>query len=265
MGRNKKPTTNPKTKTGIASNNEVASSHHIFKYPDIDFSQLPLRDVYKYQVQELCPGVLIVDDVFSEKECQLLRQASSPFLSPTNPKNTPPKKGEAFRNNERFKSQCEQENITFVNKLWEERLKPIILSPKNLHFLELEILSSMQSARMKRDKLLSTYLPVGLNSDVKFYRYRKDAEFQQHVDEPVLKTVQEKKLISEFTVLFYIGAEQGLKGGETKFWLKNQPINVEPKVGRVCLHWTGKDCRHSGEKVERGEKYVMRTDLFYHL
>jgi hypothetical protein len=70
--------------------------------------------------------------------------------------------------------------------------------------------------------------------------------------------------VSEFTVLFYIGAEDGLRGGSTKFWLKKD-VEVECKRGRVCFHWTGKDCRHSGELVERGEKWVLRTDLFYEI
>lgn len=112
-------------------------------------------------------------------------------------------------------------------------------------------------------------LPIGIHPEIKFYRYCRGAEFAPHVDDPVYLAprtgggTESAGGVSEFTVLLYIGAENGLKGGATRFWLKNKTVDVEPKVGRVCLHWTGKDCRHSGELVERGEKWVLRTDLLY--
>ena len=34
-------------------------------------------------------------------------------------------------------------------------------------------------------------------------------------------------------------------------------------MGRVLLHWTGHDFLHEGEMVCSGEKFVLRTDVFY--
>lgn len=235
-----------------------------FRYPSIDFPSLPKKDVFAYKFEEIIPGVLVCDDVFSRNECQLLIQSCKDYLEPTNKNNAPPKKGEAFRNNERYLHAVEKENKEFADKLWKERLLPIFLSERNKDYLEMFELSSLcPSSQPMQPDSEKGFLPVGVNTDLKFYRYKQGARFGQHVDEPVFKQIDGDKLVSEFTVLIYIGCENGLKGGETKFWLKKDPVMVEPKCGRVCLHWTGKDCLHSGEEVERGEKYVLRTDLFY--
>ena len=235
-----------------------------FRYPSIDFAALPKNDVYAYKFEEPIPGVLVCDDIFTRNECQLLVQCCKEYLDPTNKNNAPPKKGEAFRNNERYLHPNSQENKEFADKLWKERLLPIFLSERNREYLKLNELSSLcPSSQPEKSDSETGFLPVGVNSDLKFYRYKQGAKFGQHVDEPVFKKVDGVKLVSEFTILMYIGCDNSLKGGETKFWLKKDPVTVEPKCGRVCLHWTGKDCLHSGEEVERGEKYVLRTDLFY--
>ena len=254
-----------KEKNKLKNNLVDRSSSSSFCYPAINFPYLPRKnDVFAYKVDELIPGVLVCDDVFSRDECQMLVQCCKDFLEATNKNNAPPKKGEAFRNNERYLHSNQGENKEFADKLWKERLSPIFLSDRNKHLFEMQELSSLNpSAQPKTTEDTPCFLPVGVNTDLKFYRYKEGAQFGQHVDEPVFKVVDGEKLVSEFTILIYISCDTSLKGGETKFWLKKHPISVEPKCGRVCLHWTGKECLHSGEKVDRGEKYVLRTDLFY--
>lgn len=106
-----------------------------FRYPDLNFALLPRRDVFAYQLQELHPGVFVLDDIFSAAECEQLRNACGPFLESVNPKNSPPKKGEAFRNNERFLSEDGKANAIFAANLWRQRLRPILLSEKNQNLL----------------------------------------------------------------------------------------------------------------------------------
>ena len=45
-----------------------------FRYPTINFSALPKKDVFAYKFEELIPEVLVCDDVFSRNECQLLSE-----------------------------------------------------------------------------------------------------------------------------------------------------------------------------------------------
>ena len=105
-----------------------------FRYPNINFSFFPRNnDLFSYKVEELMPGVLVCDEVFSETECKILVQSCKEFFEPTNKNNARPKKGEAFRNNERYLHTKQDENEAFSDQLWRERLSPILLSERNKH------------------------------------------------------------------------------------------------------------------------------------
>ena len=55
-----------------------------------------------------------------------------------------------------------------------------------------------------------------------------------------------------------------MQGGETAFLSMNlkRSYKVAPKVGRVLL-FQHRSLLHSGEEVENGLKYTLRTDLMY--
>ena len=57
---------------------------------------------------------------------------------------------------------------------------------------------------------------------MKFYRYQKGTEFQQH-------SVFTNRMISEFTILMHIGSDEDLKGKSTKFQLKNKRLKLNIK------------------------------------
>jgi len=65
--------------------------------------------------------------------------------------------------------------------------------------------------------------------------------------------------------LYLNDAEGQLKGGATTFhsWLdQRRRIEVVPRCGRVLL-FQHRDLLHSGDDVEDGTKYTMRTDIMY--
>ncbi|KAG8770188.1 hypothetical protein FRC19_003636 [Serendipita sp. 401] len=78
---------------------------------------------------------------------------------------------------------------------------------------------------------------------------------------------------SEWTILIYLtGQEDGITGGETVFYMdegigKNRTRReiVPPLTrGTALLHRHGKECLlHEGRLVERGTKYVLRSDLLF--
>ena len=104
-----------------------------FHYPSINFAFLPRNnDAFAYKIEELIPGVLVCDDVFSQEECKILVQSCKGFLEPTNKNNARPKKGEAFRNNERYLHANRKENKEFAQKLWNERLSMDDMSTTSL-------------------------------------------------------------------------------------------------------------------------------------
>ena len=55
-----------------------------------------------FEIQELGAGLYVIDDVLTPEECRCITDQARPLVKSTNPSNLPPKKGEAFRNNERF-------------------------------------------------------------------------------------------------------------------------------------------------------------------
>lgn len=235
-------------------------------------------------------GVFIIDNVLSPDECNALVDASKNFLQPTNPRNLPPKKGEAKRNNERFGLEKEDaEAQAFALKLWDERLKGLFLDLYVDHFgIRRGFMGAdelVQSQKKSTPSVTSNQkdsnpnesktdhhpeiesaddilLPTHINPAFRFYRYQKGMEFGPHVDEPVEEVGDSTKFASQFTLLLYIQADN-LKGGETVFHGKRKDVAVEPKIGRLLAHWTGHDCRHSGAMVEKGVKMILRTDLFY--
>lgn len=54
------------------------------------------------ELTEISEGILVADYFFSKKQCEDLVAYVADFLVPTNAKNAPPKKVNAFRNNERY-------------------------------------------------------------------------------------------------------------------------------------------------------------------
>ena len=69
---------------------------------------------------------------------------------------------------------------------------------------------------------------------------------------------------SLYTLHLYLSEDETMRGGETAFLSDNlkRSYKVSPKVGRVLL-FQHRSLLHSGEEVENGLKYTLRTDLMY--
>lgn len=90
---------------------------------------------------------------------------------------------------------------------------------------------------------------------------------------PAVAPTPQAKTWSEWTILVYLsGVEDGIIGGETVFYAdegrgksRTQRSIVPPlRRGSVLLHKHGKECLlHEGRMVQRGTKYVLRSDLMF--
>jgi hypothetical protein len=107
---------------------------------------------------------------------------------------------------------------------------------------------------------------VGFNERWRFYRYRPGQTFQPHRDGSYISLETYEK--SEVTFLIYLNDD--MAGGETRFFADME------QVARSCPYLTVKPTRgaalvflhsiwHEGAVVQRGEKYVLRTDVMYKL
>lgn len=93
----------------------------------------------------------------------------------------------------------------------------------------------------------------------RLYKYVPGQYFKPHRD----GSFEDSDSESEITVLFYLNDTDG---GETVLMpygkvLVDDHIRITPKKGDVLMF--EHHILHSGEPVNSGEKYVLRTDLFY--
>ncbi|KAI0445806.1 hypothetical protein F4803DRAFT_108241 [Xylaria telfairii] len=162
-----------------------------------------------------------------------------------------PKRGEATRVNDRFQT----DDAKFAQKLWlGTGLKDAVLDPAVKHLWGGEV--------------------VGLNPNVRVYRYSKNQFFDCHYDDYNLIDVpcdDESKSIpakTTWTALLYLtSAADGVLGGETVFYpndrkLAREELVIAPETGMLLLHKHGDNCLlHEGREVTGGQKWIIRTDL----
>ncbi|KAK2744423.1 hypothetical protein FQN57_004320 [Myotisia sp. PD_48] len=121
---------------------------------------------------------------------------------------------------------------------------------------------------------------LGLNPNIRIYRYTPGQFFGQHYDESIQLPFSSPpvKARTTWTLLIYLTT---CVGGETVFYpeslVKNwngkgkgkaqhlqqpEPISVGMEVGMALLHRHGDECLlHEGKEVKEGEKWVIRSDL----
>lgn len=103
--------------------------------------------------------------------------------------------------------------------------------------------------------------PIGLNPNIRVYRYSKGQRFGRHVDDSVY--VERPAGETQYTLLIYLSS---VVGGETIFYddRGRKLATVAPQPGLALLHRHGDYClEHEGAMVKDGVKYVLRSDVVY--
>ena len=96
--------------------------------------------------------------------------------------------------------------------------------------------------------------PVGLNSQLRFYRYDRGEEFGLHQDGHNETADGER---SFFTLMIYLN--EGFQGGTTSF--PSLGMSITPQTGLALLF--RHEIEHEGSPVTAGRKYAVRTDVMY--
>ncbi|GAA5870216.1 hypothetical protein JCM16303_001930 [Sporobolomyces ruberrimus] len=200
------------------------------------------------ELEVISPGILVIDSFFTSKTLSsFISFLNSPSITWTGP--SLPKKGEATRTNHRFQIQDDE----FAKELFEK--------------------SGLKGAlRGEQGQLVdgrNGKVPVGLNGNIRCYKYEKGSFFGPHYDDDFYDS--KTGATSEWTLLVYLsGIETGVKGGETVFYPNpsrkgNGPSIVpELRAGRALLHRHGRMCSlHEGRVVEEGTKWVLRSDVMF--
>ncbi|KAL2868336.1 uncharacterized protein BJX67DRAFT_380143 [Aspergillus lucknowensis] len=182
------------------------------------------------------------------------------FLSSIPLTTTPgkPKKGEAVRVNDRFQIQ----DPIFADILWRETaLKELVT----------QFVTEDEQSQLTKEEVWGGE-PLGLNANIRVYRYSPGQFFAQHYDDSNTLSFSSPSMFSPkparttWTLLIYLSI---CSGGETVFYpeptMANrnpEPIFVPPEMGMALLHRHGDRCLlHEGREVVDGQKWVLRSDL----
>ncbi|EEF51467.1 uncharacterized protein LOC8258321 isoform X2 [Ricinus communis] len=164
-----------------------------------------------------------------------------------------PTKGEAYRDNDRISVN----DSLLAKNVWESGLNNL--------FSDIKI----------RGKVA-----VGLNPNIRFYRYKVGQRFGQHIDESV--DLGDGKR-THYTLLIYLSGDskaktkndpnaskdfspESLVGGETVFYgSRNRVVaEVAPTEGMALLHIHGDKCMlHESRIINKGVKYLFRSDVVF--
>lgn len=100
---------------------------------------------------------------------------------------------------------------------------------------------------------------VACNTRFRFSKYQPKGEFMMHRDGV---NRDQNGCYTAFTLnIFLNDASSGLKGGSTSFYNEDKSLyqKVEPRRGRAGLF--DREWYHTGDLVEDGLKYLLRTDV----
>ncbi|KAJ6676186.1 2-OXOGLUTARATE (2OG) AND FE(II)-DEPENDENT OXYGENASE SUPERFAMILY PROTEIN [Salix viminalis] len=164
-----------------------------------------------------------------------------------------PAHGEAYRDNDRISVN----DPVLANAIWESGLNKL--------FSDIKI----------RGKVA-----VGLNPNIRFYRYKVGQRFGRHIDESVHLGDGKR---THYTLLIYLSgaakaktktvpnsqkdsSSEPLVGGETVFYGSRNSVvaDVAPVEGMALLHIHGDKCMlHEARNVTKGVKYIFRSDVCF--
>ncbi|KAI5124585.1 hypothetical protein M0805_003104 [Coniferiporia weirii] len=207
-------------------------------------------------IKEVEPDqIILIPDVFNEGECKCFIKFIEGLPMELTP---PPKKGEALRVNHRISIT----SASFADALFS------VLSP---HLPEFPYPPSKVSRKPSNGAMSQASRPArSLNANIRLYKYTEGQHFGCHYDDSIIDPTSGTH--SEWTILIYLsGKEDGVVGGETIFYKghgkkkdREPPIKPDLRRGMALLHRHGHECLfHEGAKVQKGTKYVLRSDIMF--
>ncbi|KAK7280017.1 hypothetical protein RJT34_25079 [Clitoria ternatea] len=236
-------------KRKMGDTKETAPTKPAAKWPSIkpkkNLQITPLRDFDLFTVQNFFSSA---ESKALIKTAEAIGFAHQGSLGPT--------KGEAYRDNDRISVN----DPVLADTVWESGLNKLVSDIK-----------------------IRGKVAVGLNPNIRLYRYKVGQRFGRHIDESVDLGDGRR---TYYTLLVYLNGGPGevkskpkidssnstgssfepLVGGETVFYgPRNKTVaEVAPAEGTALLHLHGDKCLlHEARNVTKGVKYVFRSDVVF--
>ncbi|MFY7670502.1 2OG-Fe(II) oxygenase [Tenacibaculum sp. MEBiC06402] len=112
------------------------------------------------------------------------------------------------------------------------------------------------------DKEIGSWKLKKLNSKFRICRYLSNQYFHKHLDGVYYLSSHEQ---SKLTFMIYLNGSEEFEGGRTLFFNSKQSDEIiasyKPVKGDLIIF--DHNIWHSGERIESGEKYVLRSDIIY--
>ncbi|RYN34679.1 hypothetical protein AA0112_g5289 [Alternaria arborescens] len=255
----------PKKKTQQGASSRPAPSSEPARQPPNWPAFTPLVPQEDLALQEvLHKQIVTIPNFFTASLCKTYVSFLSSLPLTTTPGK--PKKGDAVRVNDRYQI----DDPAFAERLWSQTgLRKLVSGDVEEGALGL-------SVEQRKDLWGGEVL--GLNQNIRIYRYSKGQFFDQHYDDSNNVMIQPSgsqpvPARTTWTLLIYLTSPAtGCMGGETVFYPDlprkksrdppPEPLVVDLEVGLALLHRHGADCMlHEGREVTGGEKWVIRSDL----
>ena len=108
------------------------------------------------------------------------------------------------------------------------------------------------------EALVPQQRPIAANGNLRVYKYERGMSFGKHVD----GNEKTDRGTTQMTVLIYLST---CVGGATRFhYGRRQEVISEVEEGKILFHVHGDQCLdHEADAVQKGVKYVLRTDLVF--
>lgn len=249
------------------------------KVERIDFRNSPLKE-YKTLY------AVVLDNVITKEECDLLltyAEMSKGAHSKTEGEESPADNGwtPALVNAGRNREVLVPDYRNSDRIIWDEqeitkRLWNRVLQGEGMkeYFSTLHGKEYSPAIGSYRDGEKWKITEYGLNERMRFLRYGPGQFFKEHCDGSYETPDGSQR--SFFTFHLYLndsaqalGVKEGeegemLRGGATTFHSGDmkERIDVDPRIGRVLI-FQHRRLLHSGDLVEKGVKFTMRTDLMF--
>ncbi|KAG8964617.1 hypothetical protein FRC00_001593 [Tulasnella sp. 408] len=245
----------------------------VFKFPEPPFGEAPEEPspVIVRKVDWRAAGLeenegkvaFIVDNVFTPEDCQKLLKAAEDSASWS---------AATVRGGAEDKTGGVIDNYRKSGRilLHDRELADWILSKLKPHLPEEAVEAPTTKYSQFRengagDKPEQTRVHLmRLNERLSYLKYVPGDFFGPHYD-GVYHT-DDRSETSCLTLQLYLnGSKEDMEGGTTEFstyLTRDVVVSVEPRPGRALI-FEQETLRHSGEKVLKGEKYTIRTDLMF--